>query len=328
MSEVSDSDGGSLLSGDESCSTNLQKIANKCIAMKPNIIKQTKSKATSKLRDKLGRFSQQNKSRTSQRIESRKQMDDHLRELASDFLSLSKKLDTIMECFHGVFDQLDLMEDRLNSFEDCAKKPPSYSEVLTSSSAEPRNETRLDRLEYQTSEQERSKKRLEVRLTHPSIDKNSASLKNSTKDFLSSHMNMSSREIDTNMEVRKLPRENTVLLVLSDLRFKRFIYAARKKLRANFPDRYESLYINENLTNYNYSFLKFLKDEKKRRTECEAPIVSVYSFDGKVFVKSGVSDTAVHISNRSSLKSFLSQLGPIAVAGSDTSRSAEVPLLS
>ena len=76
---------------------------------------------------------------------------------------------------------------------------------------------------------------------------------------------MPNHEIDDQMHVAKLPQPNTVMITLSHHRFKIFLFRAKKELRINNAQVYSDLFINENLSSMNYSLLKQLKSEKKRR---------------------------------------------------------------
>ena len=123
-------------------------------------------------------------------------------------------------------------------------------------------------------------------------------------------MRMEAREIDVNFRVRKVSRNNTVMITFSVKRFKRFLFASRKRLRQNLPEQCESLYVNENLTSYNFSLLRTLKAEKKRRIEAnETSFGSVYSFEGKIFVKklAATDETASCISTKRDLRTFLTE---------------------
>ena len=84
------------------------------------------------------------------------------------------------------------------------------------------------------------------------------------KQFFSSVMKMEPREIDASLHVRKMRRPHTVIVYLSDVVFKRFIYSARKKFRqenetseTSTPD----LFVSHNLTIFNYKLNKDLKLE-------------------------------------------------------------------
>ena len=141
---------------------------------------------------------------------------------------------------------------------------------------------------------------LEVNITHPDLNKDSNDLVGDKKQFLIEHLKMERRSIDANMEVRKCPRDNTVTIKCSNIRYKRFLYTANKKLRAETPNN--NLYINDNLTTYNYDILKQLKTARKRLIDQGAICFdSVYTFDGKVFIKKSFSDNkenAICIRNR------------------------------
>ena len=88
------------------------------------------------------------------------------------------------------------------------------------------------------------------------------------------------------------------------------MFAARKNLRQNHPANCENLYVNEILTSYNFEILKKLKSEKKRRSEnSETSFHSVYSFEGKIFVKKLPSnDSSMCIASKRDLSKFLAEM--------------------
>ena len=149
-------------------------------------------------------------------------------------------------------------------------------------------------------------------MKHSDINNEATNLENDIKNFLSEKMKMEDREIDTNMKVSKLPRENTVRLVFSDVRYKRLIFATRKRIRSEQPSLAEELFINENLTTYNFGILMSLKSERKKRTAAKAPnFDTVYSFEGRVYVKKvkSTDKSSILISSRKSMENFIGQLG-------------------
>ena len=92
--------------------------------------------------------------------------------------------------------------------------------------------SRIDRLEYLSSERERENRLLQVVITHPDIDNNCTQLTEHIREFFSSTMPMISREIDTGMAVIRRGRDHTVMDTFSARRFKTFLFAARKKIEA------------------------------------------------------------------------------------------------
>ena len=93
-------------------------------------------------------------------------------------------------------------------------------------------------------------------------------------------------KIDSNRVVAKAKVGNTVLLKLSGRRFKVFLFAAKKRLRQSSDNNIVTIYLNENLSSYNFNLLMKLKRERKRRREEGiATFESVYSVEGRVFVK-------------------------------------------
>ena len=162
-----------------------------------------------------------------------------------------------------------------------------------------------------TSEDDRKSRLLQATITHPNLDLSNQDLTMHVKQFLQNRLNMPPREVDANLHVQKTPRPNSVLLKFSDRKFKNFLYSARKRMR-NSESNLNDLYINEHLTSYNYSILKYLKTEKRRRSEGNLPnFHSVYSFEGKIYIKMHLdeqSNQAVHVKNHSSIQEFVSKL--------------------
>ena len=222
-----------------------------------------------------------------------------------------------MDCMLGVLDRIETLENRLEVLEK-GTSLRNYAEAAASPPApdppqsKPSND-RLDRLEFLASEDERKKRFLEVSIKHPEINKEATDLEDKIKSFLTEKLNMENREIDPNMKIYKLPRDNTIRLVLSDIKYKRFLFSTRKKIRIEQPRFAEDLFINENLSTYNFGILMSLKTERKKREEKEEPnFDSVYSFEGRIFVKKTKNSdrsTAILISSKKSLDNFLSQLG-------------------
>ena len=165
---------------------------------------------------------------------------------------------------------------------------------------------RIDRLEFISSEREREKRLLQVVISHPSIDPDCNQLKDHIVGFLGNTMGMTGREIDTSMSVIRKGRPHSVMITFSSRLFKAFLFAARKRLRGENSDQISTLFINESLTQYNFSLLKLLKSEKKRRIDANLPsFQSVFSFDGKVYVKAAPDSEKFHIRNREVYAEFI-----------------------
>ena len=150
---------------------------------------------------------------------------------------------------------------------------------------------------------------LNVCISDPTINPNAENLLQHAKDFLLNKMKMDNRMMDANVFVKKTGRPNTILLTFSDKRFKRFLYIARKNLRNSNVESCRELYINEDLTSYNFALLMKLKRERKRRiAQNLAGFESVYTFEGKVFVKRNKNEDnkeAIYIKSEKVLNSFL-----------------------
>ena len=236
----------------------------------------------------------------------------------SEFSSHSHDFPVTVMIFQSQFailDRVESLESRIVALETSCVQPvqTSYSDMVSSnnSSNAPSSISRIDKLEYTSSEEERENRILQIAITHPDIDQTRPDLLSHTKHFLEHKLGMPPREIDSNLNVQKTPRPNTVLLKFSDKRFKIFLFSARKKLRISQADL-SGLYIIEHLTSYNYSLLKALKSEKKHRYENNLPnFNSVYSFEGKVYVKLPGDESpnlALHIKNPASMNEFLRKL--------------------
>ena len=120
---------------------------------------------------------------------------------------------------------------------------------------------RIDRLEYISGERERENRLLQVVISHPSIDPNCNQLKDHIVGFLSNTMGMTVREIDNSMSIIRKGRSHSVMITFSSRLFKTFLFAARKRLRGENSDQNSTLFLNENLTQYNFSLLKLVKSE-------------------------------------------------------------------
>ena len=309
---MSDSD----LSDYSDCESNstLNKAINSCLKMKPDHVISNKSKYKS-IKDMKSSLSSCNenssKQRSSSRIDNRKNVEDCFCDMSLDFNKLSKKFDSVFECLTGILDQMEEMESRIIKLEEAknsptvSENPVSYASVLNTTTAV----QRLDKLEYLSSEKDRMTKLLEVTLTHPDINLNAPNLVNHVQEFMSDNMKMERRSIDVNLQVKKTARTNTVLILFSHRRFKAFVYAAKKRLNQDNDRNVSNLYLNENLTSYNFHLLMTLKRERKRRSEeCIPNFETVYSFEGKIFTKkkrTDPNDNAVHIKNPSDLNKFL-----------------------
>ena len=250
----------------------------------------------------------------------------------ADLLNLTNKFDTVIECVLGVVEGLDKLEKRIEALEGSSEQSsikdidnrlkiveskqsvPSYASVTTShpQNIVPTDNDRLDRVEFLTSEEERKKLLLEINLTHPEINNGDSNLENHLKHFCSSKMGMPNREIDANIKVFKTARQNSVNIKFSDVKYKKFIFITRKKLKSENPESWQDLFINEKLSKYNYEILKTLKNErKKRESDSSANFASVYSFEGKIYAKklvNGERSAGIPISSRKSMNNFLSQL--------------------
>ena len=316
----------------EETTTRVDQAIDKILSLKPVYIKSTnmsKSKNLQHYRQQLDRISTSVlKQRNSSRIDDKKKAEDMCREISNDITNLSAKLECFAGCLTGIFDKLEEQDFRLEAQDELQKKqearihnlenqvkeclnPPNTS-YASRASCVPADNGRIEKLEYSSSEVERRKRNLELLITHPSLENTSENLENHVQLFLSSKLKLENRLIDANLKAYKTNRENCVKIVLSDLKFKRFLFTAKKKLREESIQETEGLYIGENLTSFNYEILKKLKLERtKRHGNNQQNFDTVYSFDGKVFVKIKRSDdrkSSIYIPNQASLLKFIDQL--------------------
>ena len=308
---TSDESSGSDLEFGTPSKTN--KDIEKFLKMKPDYISSQKSKAKSisELKSRLSKSKSSLMSkRTSGRNEDRKQVEDCLRDLHSDFTSLCKKFDGVYDCIHVVLDKIEVVESRLDKLEKLANEKQcslSYSGMVKTSESE-----RLEKLEYMTSEDERKNRLLHVTITHPQLEPNNPNLIDHTKQFLNNVLKMEPRTIDANMQVNKCSRNNTIIIILSHRRYKAFLYSARKNLRQENVNSNQDLFVNDNLTSYNFRILMKLKNERKIRIENgKKCFASVYTYEGRVFVKLNREDpstAAINIRGPARLEFFLADL--------------------
>ena len=304
---------------DEESQNRVKKAVNSFISKKPVMNKTSKSKADSftELKSKLNKFTS-TKPRQSTRLDTKKDAENVLREMKAEIEAVSKKFDTVIGCVLELFDKIESQDETIARLDArltiLESRPLSYANVVSSQQPEhaPQTGDRLDRLEYLSSEENRKKRILEVTITHPDINKDTSDLKAHVREFLSNQLDLENREFDENMKVFKARRVNSLKIAFSDIRFKKFMYSARKKKLTENPSSLSNLYISENLTSYNFRLLRSLKEEKKRRNDNnETNFDSVYSFEGRIFVKkvrSSDKNSSIPISSKKSMQDFLNQL--------------------
>ena len=300
----------------ENIPTRVEQNIENILSRKP-VFKKTsnmsRSNSMNTFRQQLSQFNSAPKVRSSGRLDDRKKIEDFCKELTSDFSMISRKMDCFISCLTGVFDKVEELESKIEAIDkklaEHNQPGPSYANVTSSQIPATIDKNRIERLEQITSEEERKRRQLEIVVTHPSLNNESENLTGQVKTFLSSHMKMEPRLIDANLKAFKSRRQNSVKIVLSDTKFKRFIFSAKKDLRENHTELTNDLYVNENLTAHNYDLLKKLKTEKKRRADENLEnFERIYSFEGKIYVKVKSTDdrnNAVYIPNQISLEKFL-----------------------
>ena len=287
---MSDSEGDSD-SSEGSCDK-VNEAINKCINMKPEYRKATKKRSIKKLKAKLdeGKNLKYVKGRQPDKADNKKKLDECFGDLSLD---LKNYIDKKFEIFSGVIaellDRVDNLESKLSLLEiDSAKEniPKTYSEAVVSGLGNGDTSDRLERLEFIASEQERENRQLHILITHPDLNTDSEDLAGHVRDFMTKKMMMPKKEVDMSLQARKVKRVSTVLVICSNKVFRNFLYSARKHLRSQNNPICDSLFLNDNLTNLNFSLLRKLRTERNRRRAEKLPnFTSVFTFEGKVFTK-------------------------------------------
>ena len=171
---------------------------------------------------------------------------------------------------------------------------------------------RISKLEYTSSEEERKRRVLQITIKHPELNSSAPELERYVRNFLEQKMKMETREIDANLSAVKAPRDNKIIVTLSHKRYKTFLFKSRKNLRQADEEATKDLFINDNLTTFNFGLLMQLKRERSRRLSENLPnFAVVYTFNGKVFIKierGANNEDALNIKNASDLSSLVLKL--------------------
>ena len=261
------------------------------------------TKMADKLRSKLNTCKNQgaqnvdNPNRKSDRIDERKKLEESYRELQQDFVKIHKRLDDFWDLMSGILDKMEVIDERLSKvegleerlikLEENARQEPevqTYSAAVRSQPV-PVDTNRIEKLEFLSSEDERKKRLLHSTITHPNINKNSENLKNHVINFFETTMQMERRIVDLNLQAKKGHRDNTVIVIFSDKRYKPLMYQAKKALRQNNSPEYHGLFINDDLTSFNFKILMDLKNHRKSIERNEDPFTSIYTRDGRIYIK-------------------------------------------
>ena len=325
------------------------------LAKNPEFLQKSKNKSSTlkEMKAKLAKIKP--KTRHSERKATTKDNVDLMREMKGEIEICTKNVETLASCLVLAIDRIENLESQLENqktidratrneqaspevanelksissrVEKLEKIPRSYANVAgeSSTSNPPQinrqtDSDRINRLEFATSEEERKKRLLEVSVTHPNIDTNAQNLTEHVRNFFQSVLKLPTRELDNSIQVKKSNRNNTVMVSFSHRRYKGFMYRAKKSLKeANCSD-YEGLYINDNLTTYNFKMLMELKDNRKRYTAAEDPFISTYTHDGRIFVKlkEFAVREGVHVKNHTQLREIICKLPtPSANQASET----------
>ena len=277
----------------------LNNASKKLLSMKPDFVKQCKSKMKIKeVKNALSKSRETHPAPSSSRTSARKSTFDNVAKIEECYLQLQKNiqnvqngLDIFHECITGCVESIEMLEERVLAIEHYLEKnwkiipnpapiPAPFRDALLNDDTR-----RLDKLEFLSSEEERKRRMLEVSITHPGLDPNSQNLTEHVKSFMENVLLMERRTIDANLTTRKTSKQNSVIATFSAKRFKLFLFKTRKNLRENKHPAFTGFYLNDNLTTYNYKILMALKNKSKTFTSENNPIASIYSHEGRVFVK-------------------------------------------
>lgn len=215
--------------------------------------------------------------------------------IKQDSSSVSGKLDDLYDYFVTLLSRVECLEKRLVAVES---RESSGSSVA-----------RIEKLEYRDSERARLDRATEITVTHPTLQAETTTAEN-LLDLLNTKLSCALRKPAV-AHLRPIgpSSPSTVLVSLSDIRFKRELFAAKNRLRRGGSDLGE-LYINEHLTSQNYEILKQLKKIRRDREEAGSGsnFFSVYSFNGRVYIKIEREGDPVPVRAISEIPSVVSRL--------------------
>ena len=331
----------------------LNKKIHGLLRSKPEYVSNKYNKMSKQLRDRLNNCKNPDASpsgkatRKSGRLEDRSSLMDTYKQIKNNMANINKRLDEFWEILNDTLDRMDAVEERLSNvekfeerlikvekledrilkIEEKSKNQPedgqSYAGAVKS---QPENSNRIEKLEFLNSEEERKKRILHASITHPTLNKNHDDLHAHVKSFFESTLQMDSRHIDSNFQARKGHNENNVIVSFSNKRFKIFMYDAKKLLRQSNSPAYQNLFINDDLTPYNFRILMDLKNYRKSIRRANDPFRSIYTRDGRVFVKM-TTDNATAIGTAVKNPTFLHELkNGSAGQSSGTSPGSIVPV--
>ena len=322
---MSDSDSDS---DSESFNTPLRSAINSALSMQPESVNLSdiRKKLTDNLVDSSGHRrhppqktpprNTRNNSKSNQ-FDDRQAIKNSFDEIVHDIGKIQNKLDSLVSSLLDILSKVESLEDRVARLEttlaDSSSNPRSFADVVAKNAEiTKKSSDRISKLEFTTSEEERKKRLLQVTIKHPLLNFAAPNLVEHVKGFFQQHLKMESREIDCNLAASKAPKDNKVIVAFSHKRFKIFLYTARKSLRQSNEDATKDLYINDNLTTYNFGILMQLKRERARRVIEDLPnFAVVYTFSGRVYVKierGASNDDAMVIKNTADVSALLRRL--------------------
>ena len=298
------------------------RAAEEILKMKAEFLQKNKSKTNfGQLKSQLHQTKLPPK--RSERLDQKKDLDNYYKELQNQIASLQSSLDVFHKCFTSIFDNMEKqdariteleyerhaqeervsrLEKQVRSLQSKKSKPDNYATAVQTANTE-----RINKMEIVVSEEERKKHLNDVLITHSDLAPDPVE---KLDDLLRNTLGMENREIDANMQVKRMTRPNTVRITFSDKRFKTMLYKARKRLRTVNERSANQLYINDHLTNYNYRILMDLKKARKRYNCNQDPFQSIYNFEGRIFIKlkENAAEKSQHIRTHEEMMNLIASL--------------------
>jgi len=220
--------------------------------------------------------------------------------------SMRPQVKDILTCMEKLLKKQQKMEEKINELEE--KLSTIESNSITMNLEKSNDSHRLDDLEFDQSERQRSDRLLEIQISHPKLNHKSKNLKAATLKFLKTELKMPAEKIDPNCSV-STNREHSILMKVNDFKFKKNLFAMKKELKLKNDDIAKNLYVQDNLTKFNYNLFRKLKDELKRRRESNIiNFYTVFSLNGKIFAKLTKDSEIMYIKNQNAIESFLKVL--------------------
>ena len=238
-----------------------------------------------------------------------KSIDRRVTDLCSQLIQIKSDIQTLVQCSLEITNKIRELQDRIKNQETSCVNEKIDDLFQQQTAIVNKHNAVADMVQHSQSEEIREKRKKQVVITHPTININSDQIHQQVMKIFTEVLFMEPKNIDTAFQTTKMKRENTVIVSFSHVMFKKFMFVARKQVRENDINKTNGLFINDNLTSYNYNLLKGLKEERKTRSEENKPNFKyIFTIDGRVFVRESDDGYPKHISSKEELRKFLSSL--------------------